>query len=1088
VDDPGPTTELKRQQAAFVNAPVVHIRLSGTVKVLIDGTAAPITANTQRLVLALMAGRGHPVSSDVLADRLFSDRVAGNDGSAAMGGPGAIRVAVARARQQFGLPGLITSDQTGYRLAVAETNVDLWRFEHFATTEMESAPSLQTIEMQLADWGGVPFGQFRELTFLLPIAARLEEIHRTLVERHLDELLHAGQHDKAVVHSESAVTAEPYRERRWEQLMLALYRSGRQAEALRTYQRARDILADGAGLEPGRGLRELESRMLRQDPYLDQVQRVTQSGVGTLADSQPLGRELLRAEINGLLQIEAPADRPSVHTAIYVVGEPGSGKTTLLKMISTTAERHHWKPLSIVASQHPAIPCEPLREMLRLVPQSATESLDTRVSVAITQVSGGVVSDAVHLGREEMISVLGTHIATQLQVSRSLLIVDDAQWLDSTTSAVLRAVIAEGNAPLLFASRPEPTQLLDLGSDDIVTFDLTGVDRQETTRLLESWGASSAVLASAEELFHRSGGNPLLLRMLAETSVLGGSTSALDESVQAVIGGRLQELPLRVRTMLGYASLMASPIEVEVLEQLLPFAASDVIEAIDARLLKHVDSLHVEFVHGLVAEAITSGLSDGRRAELHDMIGRHFKKAGEPPSRYARHLLEASSLDALQAVTAALDAAQEQEQACAFDEAQAFCSSAFEILDAASIQDPRLRARALIQSASALRRNTDPRARDLALDGARIAQNANLSELIVDAALELTAQARSRQAGADDVEVSQLLERALGESTDPTKTTRLLAAAASVLSLSSNRDRGRSLFLQSKSIAETLDRPDILRTVLGNIDLGLSQPDDFGARLEATEQFRNISAEDDDEWECAFLDLGHALSTGKREWADESLARLKELSPLSRRKDRSFGEAFSEAGYLHATGDLAGAQRMADVALSIGLDRYSESWAMAVYSGIVFSISIANGTAGSLLGVVDQLIADQPEFISWRCGAAFAALQAGDISRAQHEYEWAMRDRCSHLAFDHTWGPAMFCLAEVAVALHDTAGAEVLFELLAPYSGRIIWAGTCVYGPYDRCLGRLQQTLGNNALAETLLQRSNLLASGLGCEFYVVTL
>src|SRR6185436_19692330 len=104
-------------------------------------------------------------------------------------------------------------------------------------------------------------------------ATRLSELQRAASEEMADAELACGRHAEAVAELEAMVAAEPLRERRWAMLMLALYRSSRQADALRTYQRARTLLGDELGIEPGPELRALEVAIATQDPSLDLVAR-----------------------------------------------------------------------------------------------------------------------------------------------------------------------------------------------------------------------------------------------------------------------------------------------------------------------------------------------------------------------------------------------------------------------------------------------------------------------------------------------------------------------------------------------------------------------------------------------------------------------------------------------------------------------------------------------------------------------------------------------------------------------------------------------------------------------------------------------
>src|SRR6266545_2476271 len=149
----------------------------------------------------------------------------------------------------------------------------------------------------LALWRGRPLEEFAYEGFAQVEIARLEELRLACLEERVDADLACGRHSELVGELEALVAEHPHRELLRGQLMLALYRSGRQAEALEAYQEARRVLVEGLGIEPGRSLRELEQAILRQDPSLDLV--------------------------------SATAEAADAARGILLAGEPGIGKSRL---------------------------------------------------------------------------------------------------------------------------------------------------------------------------------------------------------------------------------------------------------------------------------------------------------------------------------------------------------------------------------------------------------------------------------------------------------------------------------------------------------------------------------------------------------------------------------------------------------------------------------------------------------------------------------------------------------------------------------------------------------------------------------------
>ena len=162
----------------------------------------------------------------------------------------------------------------GYRLAVTAEQTDIGRFatlQQRARDERlrdDPTAAAATLEEALGLWRGPALTDVREVPFAEPEAVRLDELRMLAQEDLYDVRLQLGPHDALVADLEQAVLEQPMRERLWGQLMTALYRCHRQADALRTYAQARERLADELGIDPGRALQELELAILRQDPTL----------------------------------------------------------------------------------------------------------------------------------------------------------------------------------------------------------------------------------------------------------------------------------------------------------------------------------------------------------------------------------------------------------------------------------------------------------------------------------------------------------------------------------------------------------------------------------------------------------------------------------------------------------------------------------------------------------------------------------------------------------------------------------------------------------------------------------------------------
>ena len=234
----------------------MEFRILGPLEVLEDGQALELGGQKQRALLAmLLLHANEVVSTDRLIEALWEQQPPETAAKA-------LQVYVSQLRKLLGRDRLETK-AFGYRLRVGEGELDLERFQRQVA---EHKP-----QEALAGWRGPPLADFSYQRFAEPEIARLEELRLACLEERIAADLAAARHAAVVGELEALVTEHPLRERLRGQLMLALYRSGRQAEALAAYQDTRRVLVDELGIEPSQSLRELHQAILQQDPSLDLV-------------------------------------------------------------------------------------------------------------------------------------------------------------------------------------------------------------------------------------------------------------------------------------------------------------------------------------------------------------------------------------------------------------------------------------------------------------------------------------------------------------------------------------------------------------------------------------------------------------------------------------------------------------------------------------------------------------------------------------------------------------------------------------------------------------------------------------------------
>ena len=238
----------------------MEFRILGPLEVVDDGRPVVLQRGKQLALLAyLLLHPNELVSADRLIDALWGERPP----------PTAAKIlqnAVSQLRRALGDDRLVTQ-APGYRFRLEQGELDLHRFEQLAQ-EGRTKRDARVLRDALAIWRGEPLANLRDEPFAQNAARQLEETRLSVLEDRIDADLAAGRDVVLVPELEELIAREPLRERPYGQLMLALYRDGRQADALETYQRARKVLSQEVGLQPGPQLQELERRMLNQDPAL----------------------------------------------------------------------------------------------------------------------------------------------------------------------------------------------------------------------------------------------------------------------------------------------------------------------------------------------------------------------------------------------------------------------------------------------------------------------------------------------------------------------------------------------------------------------------------------------------------------------------------------------------------------------------------------------------------------------------------------------------------------------------------------------------------------------------------------------------
>jgi len=323
---------------------MTEFKALGSLSVVRDGDTEPIGGARQRRLLAmLMIHRNAVVSVDRLAEAVFAGEPT-RDAQATM------RSYIARIRRVIGAEDAdvnVVTQAPGYALRAPDSVTDVGRFEQLLADGqshlLRGDPSLATASIRegLGLWHGEAYVEFADEEWARPEAQRLGELHAVAEERLIDAELTCGRAGDVIARLETLIDEHPLREGFRAQLMTALYRTGRQADALRAFRHYREMLADEVGLDPSPTLIDLERRILDHDETLQLVESVSEPLLG-----YRLGERLGNGP-NGALHV---ARLPGVDEE-YVIAIRRDERVDTLEFVRTFEANAH----ELASLRHPAL-------------------------------------------------------------------------------------------------------------------------------------------------------------------------------------------------------------------------------------------------------------------------------------------------------------------------------------------------------------------------------------------------------------------------------------------------------------------------------------------------------------------------------------------------------------------------------------------------------------------------------------------------------------------------------------------------------------------------------------------------------------
>ncbi len=1091
----------------------------GPLEVIEGNVAQPLGGVKQRAVLAiLILHRGELVSGERLADELWGERPPATAAKTLQG-------YVSRLRKTLG-EGLLRTRGRGYVLAVPSGQLDLDEFERLAgegrlaLSAGDAATAEERLRSALGLWRGPPLADFTYEPFAQAEIARLEEARLGSLEDRIEADLALGRESRLVAELERLVREHPVRERMRGQLMLSLYRTGRQADALECYRVGRRAMIDELGIEPGRALQDLEAAILRHDAALDPPvgetstprsaltgETVRTGGADAFSRDPVLGREEQLGQLRGGL--DAAFDRQGV--LFMIGGEAGIGKSRLADELARDARARgarvvwgrcweaggapaYWPWTQVLRSLlHDRDDLDPrsfrgagASSLLALIPEQREPSLVPTTPAAESEGA-----------RFQLFDAIAWLLREASRPQPAVMVLDDLHAADTPSLLLLQFLagqLRDVSVMLLGLYRDD-----DSGENGALTACLASLAREQTTRRMRLTGLTGVDTAAmidaitgrhvddaiAATIHAETEGNPLFVGEIVRLLEADGRLeqpldeprrgAQLPETVRAVIEQRLRRLTMDCRRLLGVAATLGREFgikELAAVAEIGEATALDLVdEAITARVLAEVPTVsRLRFSHALVRDSLYEALTAGHRRVTHLRAGEILEQLYESdPEPYlaelAHHFFEAlPSGDTSRAVDYAQRAGHHAVALLAYEEAARLYALALRGLDIESGEVADKRCVLLVALGDARARAGDePAAREAFLQAAAIASGASLSVLHAQAALGYGGRHVWSRAY-DDIHLIPLLESALQAlpAETPALRVRLMARLAGALRDHPSRDRRASLGAQAVSIARGLDDPATLAYALDGHYSALLWPETAEQRLTIADEIVTLAEQvNDNEREAAgrLYRMIANLELGRIIQAERDLDILADGAVKLRQPAQRWIATVSRANLALFQGRFEQARALIEEALAVGQRAQRRD---AVLSHRLQRFLLDRETAGNTdtEALIKEAVSMFPTRPVFRCALAYIHAELGDRDRAQAEVDDLAAQDYAAVQRDNEY---LFSLAFVADAVDTLAyapAAAVLYDLLVPHAHlNAINADEVGTGSVSRTLGVLAVVL-----------------------------
>lgn len=677
--------------------------LLGPLLVSMDGRQTTVGGPRQTAVLArLMVTPGQMVSMEQLIDSVWDGGEPSRPHVAIRSYVSNLRKIIEPDRRRRAADSILASAPPGYRLAVEPAAVDWVRFQRLidrARSRLaadDSDAAVTDLRRALSLWTGEPCAGLPTSEVFEAHRLRLTGLYQTAVELLYDCLLRRGEHDLVAAEVEAAILADPLRERLTELGMLALYRSGRQSEALALGRRLRDRLLEELGIDPSPAIGEIELRILNQDRSLDVTPgsgpAPAATGTSNAGTPVPTSVDVARGgevdpdgtamagpigETERIVGL-SPAAEPLVGrgpaqtrmwavadalargrpAAAALIGEQGIGKSTLVRNLAgMLAERE----VAVIWTHSVADGSGALwpwaQAVLGLLEQIPDEADRLDLTTGLEALAGLGRSVASALPKRPGVQAAATS-EIMLAVTRLLerrgrrgpvaVVLEDLHWADRPTITMLEfAVTSLVDSPVALLATWRPDRAGDggvpgglRGLSRLVEMDRIDVGPLDHDAILEMAKHLGAPLSSpqAEAILRRTAGNPSFVRELIPVAV--DQQTDLPPGLVDTVIDRVDRLHPLAMPVLRAASLFRVPFTADDLEPLHPPTVKSIdrvlAAAVRGGVLEEVDPRAgtYRFRHGVISEVLEDATVSSELRTSHRIIGTHLLRSDEGEASY----------------------------------------------------------------------------------------------------------------------------------------------------------------------------------------------------------------------------------------------------------------------------------------------------------------------------------------------------------------------------------------------------------------------------------------------------------------------